>query len=155
MGLQIAGERLLLVADATLKPLAGNLSAWPSNVPANSGTYTVKLELGQHMTDVAIVHATLTGSVSVAVSVSPTTGVHGNPFTVTFGTATAPTGFVFDLQVKAPKGAWVTLENGVTTGSASYTPAAKGKYSFRARLRKSGSTTLASGYSATDVLTVT
>ena len=61
VGLQIAGERLLLVADARLKPLAGNLSAWPSNVPANSGTYTVKLELGQHMTDVAIVHATLTG----------------------------------------------------------------------------------------------
>jgi hypothetical protein len=61
VGLQIAGERLLLVADARLKPLAGNLSAWPSSVPANPGTYTVKLELGQHMTDVAIVHATLAG----------------------------------------------------------------------------------------------
>jgi signal transduction histidine kinase len=61
VGLQIAGERLLLVADAELKPLAGNLTAWPSSVPANPGTYTVKLDLGRRMTDVAIVHATLSG----------------------------------------------------------------------------------------------
>ena len=61
VGLQIAGERLLLVADATLKPLAGNLNAWPSSVPEKPGTYTVKLELGQRMTDVAIAHATLSG----------------------------------------------------------------------------------------------
>ncbi len=61
VGLQIAGERLLLVADAGLKPLAGNLTAWPSSVPANPGTYTVKLELGKRMTNVAIVHATLPG----------------------------------------------------------------------------------------------
>jgi streptogramin lyase len=101
------------------------------------------------------VQTTLSGSVSVAVSVSPTTGVHGNPFTVTFGTATAPAGYVFDLQVKGPKGGYVTIENGVTTGSAQYTPAAKGKYSFHARLRKSGSTTLASPYSAVTTLTVT
>ncbi|HEX2789285.1 MAG TPA: ATP-binding protein [Steroidobacteraceae bacterium] len=61
VALQIAGERLLLVADAALNPLAGNLSAWPQSVPANPGTYTVKLELGKRMTDVAIVHATLPG----------------------------------------------------------------------------------------------
>jgi len=101
------------------------------------------------------VHATLSGSVSVAVSVSPTSGVHGNPFTITFGSATAPAGYVFDLQVKAPKGGFVTIENGVTVGHATYTPAAKGKYSFKARLRKSGSTTLASPYSAVTTLTVT
>jgi hypothetical protein len=61
VGLQIAGERLLLVADATLKPLAGNVSTWPSQLPASPGTYDIKLELGQHTTDVAIVHATLPG----------------------------------------------------------------------------------------------
>src|ERR1700723_413546 len=61
VGLQIAGERLLLVADAELKPLAGNLTAWPSSLPANPGTYTVKLDLARRMTDVAIVHATLAG----------------------------------------------------------------------------------------------
>jgi signal transduction histidine kinase len=61
VGLQIAGERLLLVADAGLKPLAGNLTSWPSGVPASPGTYSIKLESGQRVTDVAIVHATLPG----------------------------------------------------------------------------------------------
>jgi signal transduction histidine kinase len=59
--MQIAGERQLLLADATLTPLAGNLAAWPASVPANPGTYTVKLELGNGMTDVAVVHAMLPG----------------------------------------------------------------------------------------------
>jgi signal transduction histidine kinase len=59
VGLQIAGERLLLLADATLRPLAGNLAQWPSTVPANPGTYSVKLELSGHLSDVAMVHAIL------------------------------------------------------------------------------------------------
>src|SRR6202790_1788459 len=61
VGMQIAGERQLLLADAALNPLAGNLAAWPANVPADPGSYTVKLDLGNGMTDVAVVHATLPG----------------------------------------------------------------------------------------------
>jgi signal transduction histidine kinase len=67
VGMQIAGERLLLVADAALSPLAGNLTAWPASVPANPGTYTVKLERESHRTgvprlmDVALVHVILPG----------------------------------------------------------------------------------------------
>ena len=61
VGMQIAGERLLLLADEALAPLAGNLAAWPPSVPPNPGTYTVKLELGGHMSDVALVHAALPG----------------------------------------------------------------------------------------------
>jgi hypothetical protein len=61
VGMQIAGERQLLLADAALKPMAGNLAAWPANVPAEPGTYTVKLDLGNGLTDVALVHATLPG----------------------------------------------------------------------------------------------
>jgi signal transduction histidine kinase len=59
VGLQIAGERLLLLADPSLKPLAGNLTDWPTNVPPNPGVYDVKLELGAHPTDVALVHTIL------------------------------------------------------------------------------------------------
>ena len=59
VGLQIAGERLLLLADESLRPLAGNLPEWPSTVPPNPGTSNVKLELGGHLTDVAVVHAIL------------------------------------------------------------------------------------------------
>jgi signal transduction histidine kinase len=61
VGMQIAGERQLLLVDSSLTPLAGNLAAWPAAVPANPGTYTVRLELGNRMTDDAVVHATLPG----------------------------------------------------------------------------------------------
>jgi signal transduction histidine kinase len=61
VGMQIAGERQLLLADSALNPMAGNLTAWPTNVPADPGTYTVRLDLGNGMTDVAVVHATLPG----------------------------------------------------------------------------------------------
>jgi signal transduction histidine kinase len=61
VGMQIAGERQLLLADAAFKPLAGNLSAWPQNVPAQPGTYTVKAELDNRVTDLAVVHSTLSG----------------------------------------------------------------------------------------------
>ena len=59
--MEIVGERQLLLADPALKPLAGNLAAWPANVPATAGAYTVRLELDNRMTDVAVVHAMLPG----------------------------------------------------------------------------------------------
>src|SRR6185437_11081539 len=37
VGMQIANERLLLFTDPQLKPLAGNLAAWPANVPVKPG----------------------------------------------------------------------------------------------------------------------
>src|ERR1700690_4291876 len=43
VGMQIAGERILLLTDASLQPLAGNLQAWPAAVPAAPGNYRVNL----------------------------------------------------------------------------------------------------------------
>ena len=40
--MQIANERILLLTDASLQPLAGNLRAWPAAVPAAPGNYTIK-----------------------------------------------------------------------------------------------------------------
>jgi signal transduction histidine kinase len=59
LDLQIAGERLLLLADGSLRPLAGNVAEWPSTVPPTAGSYSVKLELGGHLADVAVVHTVL------------------------------------------------------------------------------------------------
>src|ERR1700691_5599495 len=42
--MQIAGERILLLTDASLHPLAGNLGAWPRTVPAVPGNYTVGVD---------------------------------------------------------------------------------------------------------------
>ncbi|HEY3729664.1 MAG TPA: HAMP domain-containing sensor histidine kinase [Steroidobacteraceae bacterium] len=61
VGMQIAGERLLLLADAQMHPLAGNLAAWPASVPEVPGTDIVKLDLGHGQSDVAVVHSTLPG----------------------------------------------------------------------------------------------
>src|SRR5664279_30613 len=54
--MQIAGERILLLTDASLHPLAGNLAAWPANVPAVPGTYTIKIDVGARGLQAALVH---------------------------------------------------------------------------------------------------
>jgi signal transduction histidine kinase len=41
MRLQIVGERTLLLTDAAYRPLAGNLAAWPREIPDDSGTHAV------------------------------------------------------------------------------------------------------------------
>jgi len=61
VGMQIAGERILLLADASGKPLAGNLPAWPAGVPLHDGTYTVPMALAGQLTDVVVVRSTLPG----------------------------------------------------------------------------------------------
>jgi signal transduction histidine kinase len=61
VGMQIAGERLLMLTDAQLRPLAGNLKAWPASVPPTAGTYGIRADLGRGPTDVALVHAMLPG----------------------------------------------------------------------------------------------
>jgi len=60
VGLQIPGERLLLLADPGRHPLAGNLASWPQGVPDQPGGYrSVKLQLGGHATRVTLVHERL------------------------------------------------------------------------------------------------
>jgi signal transduction histidine kinase len=56
VGMQIANERLLLFTDPQLKPLAGNLNAWPANVPVKPGDYTLTLKLDGQPAAVALVH---------------------------------------------------------------------------------------------------
>ena len=67
VSLQIAGERILLVADSSFHPIAGNLPLWPQGVPPEAGTYTVKLDLDGHPTRAVVVHATLDGGYNLLV----------------------------------------------------------------------------------------
>lgn len=67
VGLQIAGERILLLTDASFKPLAGNLRAWPSDVPQPPGTYTVGLTVARRPTHVVVVRSTLPGGYNLLV----------------------------------------------------------------------------------------
>lgn len=61
VGMQIAGERMLLLSDAAGRPLAGNLPAWPQSIPARAGSYTLPVTLDGRHSIVAMVLATLPG----------------------------------------------------------------------------------------------
>jgi signal transduction histidine kinase len=52
----------LLLTDASLHPMSGNLPAWPSDVPLAPGSYKVKIELGDQGMQTALVHVATLGS---------------------------------------------------------------------------------------------
>jgi signal transduction histidine kinase len=67
VGMQIAGERILLLTDASMHPLAGNLQAWPSTVPATPGNYNIQVDIGHRGVQEALVHVALLGSYNLLV----------------------------------------------------------------------------------------
>jgi len=62
VGMQIVGERILLLTDASMRPLAGNLSAWPGNVPTADGNYDTEIAVAGHRNESALVHVANIGS---------------------------------------------------------------------------------------------
>jgi signal transduction histidine kinase len=67
VGMQIAGERILLLTDSSLHRLAGNLPQWPQTVPAMPGMYTVTLDLGGQPTESVVVRTALPGGYNLLV----------------------------------------------------------------------------------------
>ncbi len=60
--LHIVGERTLLLTDSAYRPLAGNLAAWPREIPDDSGTRAVMVErLAGQPAHTLLVRATLPG----------------------------------------------------------------------------------------------
>jgi signal transduction histidine kinase len=60
VSMQIAGERILLLTDASLHPLAGNLHAWPATVPQTPGNYTIPVK-GNNGDQQTLVHVAILG----------------------------------------------------------------------------------------------
>src|ERR1700683_2402323 len=48
VSMKIAGERIFLLTDAPMHPLAGNLRAWPATLPLKPGNYTIPVNVGTH-----------------------------------------------------------------------------------------------------------
>jgi len=67
VGLKIANERMLLFTDPAYRRLAGNLSAWPSGIPSQPGTYSASVGLRDHQSKVVIVHTVLPGGYNLLV----------------------------------------------------------------------------------------
>jgi len=61
VNMQIAGDRILLLTDASLQPLAGNLAAWPRALPATAGNYRIMVDMGRHGIQNSLVHVTRLG----------------------------------------------------------------------------------------------
>jgi signal transduction histidine kinase len=56
VNMQIAGDRILLLADSSLQPLSGNLAAWPRNLPAAPGNYRISIDFGDRARQDTLVH---------------------------------------------------------------------------------------------------
>jgi len=67
VGMQIAGERLLLLTDPSGRALAGNVPAWPRGIPAEGGTYTVPIDLDGRTTMVSVDRTALPGGYNLLV----------------------------------------------------------------------------------------
>src|ERR1700681_1898195 len=67
VGMQIAGERILLLTDSSMHPVAGNLSMWPATVPAKPGNYTIQVEVGNEGAQQALVHVAMMGNYNLLV----------------------------------------------------------------------------------------
>jgi uncharacterized repeat protein (TIGR01451 family) len=95
-----------------------------------------------------------TSTVKVPLIVAPTSGAVSTPFTVTWSSTTAPSGFVFDVQIRRPgTSTWRSWKTGQTSRSAVFTPdAGAGTYRFRARMRNVAGGSAA--YSAAKSITV-
>jgi signal transduction histidine kinase len=61
VSMQIAGERILLLTDASMHPLAGNLHGWPATVPQTPGNYTIPVNIGKHGYQQTLVHVGAVG----------------------------------------------------------------------------------------------
>jgi signal transduction histidine kinase len=59
--MQIPNERILLLTDASMRPLAGNLRAWPAAVPVEPGIYTIELNPGNRNGQTALTRVTRLG----------------------------------------------------------------------------------------------
>src|SRR6202034_1102571 len=67
VGMQLPGERILLLADSSLQRIAGNLPQWPTTVPAQPGLYTVNVDLAGVPTESAVVRTALPGGYNLLV----------------------------------------------------------------------------------------
>jgi signal transduction histidine kinase len=61
VGMQIAGERTLLLTDRDYRPLAGNLKAWPQGIPDQGGMHAVMADIAGQPTHTLMVRTTLPG----------------------------------------------------------------------------------------------
>lgn len=61
INMQFMSERIILLTDSNKNRLAGNLDAWPPEIPAAAGSYNIRMHLDGHKAHTFFVHTILPG----------------------------------------------------------------------------------------------
>jgi plastocyanin len=133
-------------------PLSGTPYAWNSGFLNSGGSFTAGPAASSAAARTALtaagtypywcsIHTSMmTGTVRVKGKVSPTSGAVGTTFTITVASRTAPSGYAYVAQVKAPGStAWTSLP-AVTTATRTYVAKTAGSYQIRSFVMKTGTT---------------
>jgi signal transduction histidine kinase len=67
VGMQIAGERFLLLTDSSMHKLAGNLQDWPTAAPTTPGNYNIQVAVPGHCIQEALIHVAILGKYNLLV----------------------------------------------------------------------------------------
>lgn len=131
------------------------LSLWDSGTVAGGHTFDFTFTAAGTYTYHCTFHQSLgmVGTISVTPTASPTSGAAGTVFHIQWATVTAPTGFVYDIQITPPGGTAITKMN-LTAKGIGLTLNKTGTWKFASRLRKTADNS-ASGFSPAVSVTVT
>jgi hypothetical protein len=118
---------------------ASGMNYFDSGSKAPDTQWSFKFVVASNYPYKSTLQPTMVGSIQVPLVVAPLTGHTSTTFTLTWASATPPTGYVVDVQIQRPgQTSWVSLWQGLRTTSGTFKPdAGTGTYSFRTRLKQS------------------
>lgn len=134
---------------------ASGMNLFNSGPTAPGGSYTFTFTGAGKYKYGCTIHP-MAGSIRVPIDASPAAGSTSTTFTVTWAAASAPAGYLYDVQIRRPGATrWVPWKPGQTIAASPFIPdAGPGSYGFRGRLR-SETNGASSKYSAADFISVT
>jgi plastocyanin len=113
---------------------------WSSGTLGTGATFSKVLTAAGTYTYRCLLHGGMTGTAQVPVKVAPATGTTTTTFTIRVASATAPAGFDYVIERKAPGATGFLAWRTTTAASVAFTPdRGTGTYSFRSLVRKTSS----------------
>jgi plastocyanin len=128
------------------------LSLWNKSLPIGasvSRAFTAAGSFPYHCN----IHSFMHGDIVASMTASSTSGTTATTFTLHWASITAPAGFIYVVQKRAPGGSFVAFKT-TTSQSGTFKTGTTGKWGFRARLKRTSNGAV-SGFSPTLSITVT
>lgn len=102
-----------------------------------AGQYPYRNTAGQYPSHSTAGVAAMTGQVNVPLKFRPQTGPLGTRFSIEWAASRAPSGYVYDVQVKGPSDSgWTNLAVGTAGRRTRYSPTETGTHVFRMLMRR-------------------